>query len=149
MKKIKNAFLVSALSLGLIASAAGIAGAATSTNYQEKFAEWFDHNQTAIDTNSAPEPQAASIAAPAAAPVPTPANIPAAVPAKDVTPAPQPTQPSQYYYSDGHSNMNPQQHQQVHYNMNGNNHDNNMNHNASGNHSSGNHMSGGHTGGHE
>lgn len=141
MKSIKNTFLVSALSLGIIVSAVGVAGAATSTDYQQKFAEWINPNPIVMNTNpvAAPAiaPAATPVAAPAmastttpvAAPAVAPANKPVAVPAKAATAAPQPIQ---YHYNDGHSGMNPQQHQQMHNNVNGNGHDNNANHNSMG-----------------
>ena len=136
MRNIKNTFLVSALSLGLIVGAVGVAGAATSTDYQQKIAEWIknDPNPMVMNTNSG----ATSVTTP----VTTPASPPVTVPAKTVTSAPVTTgQPNQYHYNDGHSNMNPQQHQQLHNSMNGNgyntNHNENHNTNMSGNHMSG------------
>ena len=147
MRNIKNTFLVSALSLGLIVGAVGVAGAATSTDYQQKIAEWIknDPNPMVMNTNSGATPVAAPATTPVPAPVATPAPTPVAtpvaapastpvtVPAKTVTSAPVTTgQPNQYHYNDGHSGMNPQQHQQMHNNVNGNGHDNYANHNSMG-----------------
>ena len=122
MRNIKNTFLVSALSLGLIVGAVGVAGAATSTDYQQKIAEWIknDPNPMVMNTNSVATPVATPVttpvvtpvATPVAAPVTTPASPPVTVPAKTVTSAPITTgQPNQYHYNDGHFNMNPQQQQ--------------------------------------
>ncbi|MCB8816280.1 hypothetical protein [Desulfosporosinus shakirovi] len=159
-RNIKNTFLVSALSLGLIVGAVGVAGAATSMDYQKNIAEWIkndpnpvvmnsDHsaapvNPPAVNPINTPvaTPAAVTVTKPVSASIVTPASPPVTVPAKTVTSAPVTTgQPNQYHYSDGHSNMNPQQHQQLHYSsMNGNTH--NTNHNQNHNSMSGNHMSG-------
>ena len=158
-RNIKNTFLVSALSLGLIVGAVGVAGAATSTDYQSKISEWFENDPNPVVMNSnhsaapvntpavngidtpVPTPAAVTVTKPVSAPVVTPASPPVTAPAKTVTSAPVTTgQPNQYHYSDGHSNMNPQQHQQLHYSMNGNTH--NTNHNQNHNSMSGNRMSG-------
>ena len=147
MKNIKNTFMVTALSLGLVVGAVGIAGAATSTNYQKEIADWFekDPNPVVMHTNT--------VATPVVTPVTTPVVTPAAETKTHVTPAaetkthvtpaaetkthvtpvavtkapvtpvavtkaptPVPVTPPQtnYHYSDGHSNMNPEQHQQMH-----------------------------------
>ncbi|WP_045576162.1 hypothetical protein [Desulfosporosinus sp. I2] len=162
MRNIKNTFLVSALSLGLIVGAVGVAGAATSTDYQQKIAEWIknDPNPMVMNTNSGATPVAAPATTPVPAPVATPAPTPVAtpvaapastpvtVPAKTVTSAPVTTgQANQYHYNDGHSNMNPQQHQQLHNSMNGNGYNTNHNYNENHNTNMGeNHMSGSQSG---
>ena len=120
--------MVTVLSLGLVVGAVGVAGAATSTNYQKEIAGWFenDPNPVVMQTNTVGNP----VITPVATPVVTPVVTPAAVTKAPVTPR----QPS-YHYSDGHSNMNPDQHQQMHITQ-----------------PSGNHMSGsesGHESGHE
>ena len=137
MRNIKNTFLVSALSLGLIVGAVGVAGAATSTDYQQKIAEWIknDPNPMVMNTNSVAAPVTTKATPPVAAPASTPVTVPTG-------------QSNQYHYNDGHSNMNPQQHQQLHNtqanqsanSMNGNGY--NTNHNENHNNMSENHMSG-------
>ena len=115
MKNIKNTFMVTALSLGLVVGAVGVAGAATSTNYQKEIADWFekDPNPVVMHTNTVADP----VVTPAAD---TKTHVtPAADTKTHVTPAavtPAPVTPPQtnYHYNDGHSNMNPEQHQQMH-----------------------------------
>ena len=152
MKNIKNTFLVSALSLGLIVGAVSVASAATSTDYQQKMAEWInnDPQPMVMNANSGATPVTTTVATPASTLVPAPtatlASTPVTVPAKTVTPVPVTTvQLNQYHYNDGHSNMNPQQHQQLHNSMNGNGHNTNHNENHNAN-MSGNHMSGSQSG---
>ena len=142
MKNIKNTLLVSTLSLGLIIGAVGVAGAANSINYQHKIAEWVkdEPNPAVMNTNSSIAPADTPVTAPAPAQVVTPVTAPVAnpVPTPENTPVTVPSVPvNQYHYNDGHSNMNPQQHQQLHYGMNGNSYQSthNENHNSmSGNH---------------
>lgn len=75
MKNIKNTFMVSALTLGLIVGAVGVAGAATSTNYQQKVADWVKNDPNPmvmnINTDTIPVP----VVTPAPAPVVTPAPV--------------------------------------------------------------------------
>jgi len=148
MKNIKNTFLVSALSLGLIVGAVGVASAATSTDYQQKMAEWIsnDPQPMVMNANSGATP----VSSPASTLVPaltaTVASTPVTVPTKTVTPVPVTTGlTNQYHYNDGHSKMNPQQHQQLHNSMNRNGHNTNHNENHNAN-MSGNHMSGSQSG---
>ncbi|MDA8222085.1 hypothetical protein [Desulfosporosinus sp.] len=127
MKSLKETIMVSTLSLGLIVGAVAAVNAATSV----------DLGPTATMTTVPPTTDSSMDQAPvAAAPV-------AAAPPQNF-----------YQYNDGHSNMNPQQHQQMHVsatnNINGNgyatNHNNNEMHNTMGE----NHMNGGQYGyGHE
>jgi len=141
MKSIKNTFMVTALSLGLVVGAVGVAGAATSTNYQKEIADWFenDPNPVAMQTNTVVTPVITPFATPVVTPVVTPVAdtkthvtpaaetkthvTPIAVTKAPVTPVavtkaptPVPVTPPQtnYHYNDGHSNMNPEQHQQMH-----------------------------------
>lgn len=44
MKNIKNTLLVSALSLGLVVGAVGVVSAATTTDYQQKIANWIKND---------------------------------------------------------------------------------------------------------
>jgi hypothetical protein len=110
MKNIKNTFMVTALSLGLVVGAVGVAGAATSTNYQKEIADWFekDPNPVVMHTNTVANPVITPVAIPVVTPV---ADTKTPVTPVAVTPAPPQTN---YHYSDGHSNMNPEQHQQMH-----------------------------------
>ncbi len=82
MKNVKNTFLVSALSLGLIVGAVGVAGAATSTNYQQQIADWIanDPNPMVMNMNTTSIPTAAPVTTPAATPVAAPAATPVAAP---------------------------------------------------------------------
>ena len=186
MKNIKNTFMVTALSLGLVVGAVGVAGAATSTNYQKEIADWFEndpnpvvmHTNTVADPDVTPAVETKTDVTPAVETktdvtpaVETKTHVTPAVETKThvtpaaetrthVTPAAEtrthvtpvaetkthvtpvavtkaPVTPPQtvYHYSDGHSNMNPEQHQQMHVTQ-----------------PSGNHMSGGESGhesGHE
>lgn len=113
MNNIKNTFMVTALSLGLVVGAVSVAGAATSTNYEKEIADWFekDPNPVVMHTNTVANPVAAPVVTPVVTPVDnTKTHVtPAAVTEAPVTP-PQ----TSYHYNDGHSNMNPEQNQQMH-----------------------------------
>ena len=131
MINIKNIFKVTALSLGLVVGAVGVAGAATSTNYHNEIADWFknDPNPVVMHTNTVATPPVVISTADIKTHV-TPVDVtkthvtPAADTKTHITPLPvtkapvnaAPVTPSQinYHYNDGHSNMNPEQHQQMH-----------------------------------
>ncbi|HWQ42451.1 MAG TPA: hypothetical protein VN456_10515, partial [Desulfosporosinus sp.] len=56
---------VTALSLGLVVGSVGMAGAATSTNYQKEIADWFenDPNPVVMHTNTVATPAVTPVAA--------------------------------------------------------------------------------------
>ena len=112
MLSIKHTFMVSALSLGLVMGGVAIVSATTSATHTNTS----QTNPTQV----------------------TPAVVtPEVVTPEVVTPAPVPKAPvkatqNNYHYSDGHSNMNPQQHQQMHVTHPSENHNNGGNHSQSG-----------------
>ena len=177
MKFFRNKLFTGALALGLFVGGAGIATAATSTDYHPKMGDWFEngHNPTVMNTSSP------SSVMPMAT---NPFNItqdpvnpvtPSKQTVKEQTPTqptpPKPVQPesnqnNQYYCNDlqGHSYMNYQQHQEWHNThsnqsaqpssriKNTNNITTNSNTNHNRNHNGQNHNSMGgnhHNGGHE
>ncbi|KUO58416.1 MAG: hypothetical protein APF84_01605 [Gracilibacter sp. BRH_c7a] len=54
MKNLKNSLLVSALSLGLFVGGAGIASAATSTDYQQRISDWINNDPIPMVMNINP-----------------------------------------------------------------------------------------------
>jgi len=117
MLNIKHTLMVSTLSLGLVMGGVAVVSAATSATDTPQTAP--THVTTARITPVATTP-AVVIPAAATPAVVTPAAVPkthvtpVAVPKTHVTTVPVKAIQNNYHYSDGHSNMNPEQHQQMH-----------------------------------